>query len=55
VESTGTVLDVKQGLDVCCGNGKAYRITQIQPEGKKAMIAADYLRGASIQVGDVLS
>ncbi|MCF6208570.1 MAG: methionyl-tRNA formyltransferase [Ghiorsea sp.] len=51
----GTVVGVKHGLDVSCGNGKVYRITDIQPEGKKAMIAADYLRGASIQVGEVLS
>jgi len=51
----GIVVDVKQGLDVSCGNEKVYRITHIQPEGKKAMNAADYLRGASIQVGDVLS
>ena len=50
----GTVLDVKQGLDVCCGNGQVYRIAQIQPEGKKAMNAADFLRGAPIKVGDVL-
>ncbi|MDQ6984634.1 MAG: methionyl-tRNA formyltransferase, partial [Ghiorsea sp.] len=50
----GTVIGVKHGLDVACGDGHVYRIMKIQPEGKKAMIAADYLRGTSIQVGDVL-
>ena len=50
----GVVVDVKQGLDVSCGDGQVYRITQIQPEGKKAMNAADYLRGAQIKVGEVL-
>ncbi|MDQ7005242.1 MAG: methionyl-tRNA formyltransferase [Ghiorsea sp.] len=50
----GTVLDIKQGLAVCCGDGKVYRVTHIQPEGKKVMNAADFLRGASIKVGDVL-
>ncbi len=54
-QAAGTVLDVKQGLDVSCGNGNVYRITHIQPEGKKAMNAADYLRGTKIKVGDVLS
>ena len=53
-KTPGTVLAVKQGLDVCCGNGQVYRMTEVQPEGKKAMNVADFLRGSSIQVGDVL-
>jgi len=53
--TAGTVLAVKDGLDVSCGNGQAYRITSIQPEGKKAMKAVDYLRGAPIKVGEVLA
>jgi len=51
--AAGVVLDTKQGLDVACGDG-IYRVTQIQPEGKKAMLAADYLRGAHIKTGDKL-
>ena len=54
-QQAGIVVDVKQGLDVSCGDGKVYRITQIQPEGKKAMNAADYLRGAQIKVGEILA
>jgi len=54
-QQAGVVVDIKQGLDVSCGNGQVYRITQIQPEGKKAMNAADYLRGAQIKVGEVLA
>ncbi len=54
-QSVGVVVDVKQGLDVSCVNGQIYRITQIQPEGKKAMNAADYLRGTQIKIGEVLA
>ena len=53
-QGAGTVLDVRQGLDVVCGDGKLYRITMVQPEGKKVMPVADYLRGSSIKVGDAL-
>ena len=53
-QAAGTVLDVKLGLDVACGDGNVYRITTIQPEGKKAMNAADYLRGSPMKIGDVL-
>ncbi len=53
-EQAGVVVDIARGLDVACGNGKAYRITKIQPEGKKAMHVADYLRGANIKAGDRL-
>jgi len=54
-QQAGVVVDVKQGLDVSCGDGQVYRITQIQPEGKKAMNAADYLRGSPIKSGEVLA
>jgi methionyl-tRNA formyltransferase len=53
-QAAGTVIGVKQGLDVSCGDEKVYRISQIQPEGKKVMLAADFLRGANIKVGDRL-
>lgn len=54
-QGAGIVLGIQQGLDVACGDGKVYRITQIQPEGKKVMNAADYLRGAQIKLGEVLA
>ncbi|MDQ6980608.1 MAG: methionyl-tRNA formyltransferase [Ghiorsea sp.] len=54
-QGAGIVLGIQHGLDVACGDGKVYRITQIQPEGKKVMNAADYLRGAQIKLGEVLA
>ncbi len=54
-QQAGVVVDIKQGLDVSCGDGQVYRITQIQPEGKKAMNAADYLRGTQMTIGEVLA
>jgi len=50
----GEVVNVKNGLDIVCGNGSAYRITELQPEGKKAMQAVDYLRGAKLSLGTTL-
>ncbi len=44
----GEILD---GLVVACGEG-AVDITQVQPEGKGPMEAADWLRGARIEPGD---
>jgi len=49
----GQVIDVKDALCVACGNG-VYRITQLQPEGKKAMLANDYLRGSSLNTDSTL-
>ena len=46
----GKVVAVSQGLEIACGKG-VYRITRIQPEGKKEMAVADYLRGAQIKAG----
>jgi len=38
-------ISLKDGqLDIGCGDGR-YRIHQLQPEGKKPMAAADYIRG----------
>lgn len=43
----------KEYFDVATGEG-SLRITAIQPEGKKRMAAAEFLRGYSIQQGAVL-
>jgi len=48
------ILAVKEGLDVVCGDGGVYRITELQPEGKKLMQAADYLRGSKLHAGCML-
>jgi len=50
----GMVVSVSDGLDVACAQGGVYRITDLQPEGKKAMLASDFLRGATLQVGSQL-
>ena len=50
----GTVTDIDQGtLDIACGDGILH-VTQLQPEGKGRMAAADFLRGRKLSVGDVL-
>jgi len=48
----GTVLDDR--LTVACGDG-AIRILQLQPAGKRAMTADEYLRGTRVAPGSVLS
>jgi methionyl-tRNA formyltransferase len=48
----GTVLDDK--LTVACGEG-AVRILNLQPAGKKAMPADEYLHGARVAPGTLLS
>ncbi len=47
----GTVVGVTDGLDIACGDGRAYRALVVQPEGKKAMDAGDFLRGARLEAG----
>ena len=50
----GTVIDIDHGtLDIACGDGILH-VTQLQPEGKGRMAAADFLRGRKLSVGDVL-
>jgi len=50
----GTVLGTEHDLDIACAEGSIYRISELQPEGKKAMPATDFLRGAQIQSGMLL-
>ncbi len=45
---SGAVLATDDGLDIACGDASIYRITELQPEGKKAMPATDFLRGAQL-------
>jgi len=40
-------------LDIACGDGSMYRLLEVQPEGKKPMAAADFLRGRPLARGDV--
>jgi len=45
-EPAGTVLEAgNAGIKVACGGGSVLLIEELQPEGKRRMSAADYLRG----------
>lgn len=46
----GSVID---GLTIACGRG-AIEITELQPEGKPRMAAADFLRGTDLPAGTIL-
>lgn len=52
---TGTIIATDSGLDIACAGGTVYRISELQPEGKKAMAAVDYLRGAQLKAGEKLA
>ncbi len=48
----GTILTAgKQGLEIACGDGCSLWILEMQAEGGKRMMAADYLRGHPIETG----
>lgn len=50
---SGTVVAISP-LTVACGDGLTLIIEELQPEGSRRMVAADYLRGHPIAVGTVL-
>ena len=39
-------------LVIMCGDGNCVEILEIQAEGKKAMSAADFMRGNAVNIGD---
>ena len=46
----GTILTAgKRGLEIACGDGRSLWILEMQAEGGKRMMAADYLRGHPIE------
>ena len=50
--AAGTILTAgKQGLEIACGDGRSLWILQLQAEGGKRMMAADYLRGHPVEIG----
>lgn len=51
-KSAGEVVANGNRLVVSCGDGKCIEILNLQAEGKKAMSAADYMRGNSVNIGD---
>ena len=50
----GEVTDNRGNLVVACGNNTAIEFLIVQPEGSKAMRAADMMRGNPIELGTVL-
>ncbi len=42
------------GIDVLCGDGNLLRLLEIQPEGRRAMTARDFLAGHHVQRGVLL-
>lgn len=53
-KKAGEIAESEGRLIIACGDGGAVEILTLQAEGKKAMSAADYLRGNPIQKGIVI-
>ncbi len=51
-KSAGEVIENGKRLVVSCGDGKCIEIINLQAEGKKAMSAADFMRGNAVNIGD---
>ena len=54
-KAPGTVVQAKDKLLVCCGDGLCIELIEIQLVGKKRMAAADFLRGHAIPAGTILT
>ncbi|MEM7305248.1 MAG: methionyl-tRNA formyltransferase [Planctomycetota bacterium] len=50
----GRVLEAERRFLVACGDGSVLELTEVKPAGKRAMAAADYLRGARLEAGVLL-
>ena len=51
-QAPGTLLPQAESLHIACGQGSVLRLTGIKLEGRKLISAADFLRGARLQVGE---
>ena len=51
----GEVIESGKRFVVSCGDGRCVELLTVQAEGKKAMAAADYLRGNPLAAGTVLN
>ena len=50
--AAGTILTAgKQGLEIACGDGHSLWILELQAEGGKRMVSADYRRGHPVESG----
>ena len=50
----GEVMESGKRFVVSCGDGRCVELLTVQAQGKKAMCAADYLRGNPIETGTIL-
>jgi len=53
-QASGVVIGDK-ALEIAFGDGSVYRMLEVQPEGKQAMAADAFLRGAQLKKGDLLA
>lgn len=53
-KQAGEVVKADNEFIVCCGDGNAVSITQLQAQGKNKLNAADFLRGFKIEKGTIL-
>lgn len=53
-KQAGEVVKADNEFIVCCGDGNAVSVTQLQAQGKNKLNAADFLRGFKIEKGTIL-
>lgn len=53
-KAAGEVVCADKQLEVCCGDGCAVVINELQAQGKSKLAAPDFLRGFKIETGTVL-
>ncbi len=46
---SGTIINGKKEIKISAGNGTVLRVLMLQPEGGKAMLSSDFLRGHSFE------
>ncbi len=52
-KSAGQIVETGKKLVVCCGDMNCIEILNLQADGKKAMSAADFMRGNQLNIGDM--
>ena len=52
--NAGEIVDNKNRLVVCCGDGHCLEILELQLDGKKRMDTKSFLQGNNIELGTVL-
>ncbi len=51
--AAGTVIAKdKDALYISCGEGTVFKLKELQPAGKKRMLASDYLRGSATEIAE---